>query len=560
MRVHLRSELQRAWNSWAYRLTFVVIVVYAIHLAIGAYAQFLDADEGGYMLLSRLAAEGQMPQLDFFAPQMPMFFYIYGYFMKVFGHSFEAARGLSALFCLLGLIAFSLTWRELSQRKSGWVVFAAAVLFSMNLNYFVQGVQVKHYAPGLNLLMIAFFFLIRWSKQIFEEGKVVSWTLFFAAFFLGVAANTRSFVIIILPVVAVWMAVQVIVGRPRIATLSRAVLIAGAGFGIPSVPTLVITAKSFEHLRFNVETAMMKYYAPTVHLTSEAREKLFILTHVNDPQYLLLLGCGVFGIAVFILAWLLARVLKRPHRAGALRHGCFVISALALNVCAGVLLGGYYYLKSPIFSYIQWTYMTPFYLFVAMTGILALSVIRPIRLGVVTAVSTFLGVYSGGFLFKGVRSELTFNLPQYGNHEVALRDQSPWTYLLYDHRNYQNGGSYRSISTIKRVADYLKQNTAEDEVVLAWLNAPVFLSSRRPVKGFEEGVGMNEIFWKLDGPTVEEGKRFHVIRKDQLADQIKRREIGTIIVDPYTEPDLAQMIEKHYVLATKITQYLIYRR
>src|SRR2546422_5747736 len=87
----------------------LAILMAAVFVPMSLY-RIVDGDEGTYLLVSRLVAEGQLPYHDFFYPQMFLLPYAYGAWMKLVGYSWYGARLLSAVFSvMLGLLVYRQT-------------------------------------------------------------------------------------------------------------------------------------------------------------------------------------------------------------------------------------------------------------------------------------------------------------------------------------------------------------------------------------------------------------------------------------------------------------------
>src|SRR5256885_6451239 len=87
----------------------LAILMAAVFVPMSLY-RLVDGDEGTYLLVSRLVAEGQLPYHDFFYPQMFLLPYVYGAWMKLVGYSWYGARLLSAVFSvMLGLLVYRQT-------------------------------------------------------------------------------------------------------------------------------------------------------------------------------------------------------------------------------------------------------------------------------------------------------------------------------------------------------------------------------------------------------------------------------------------------------------------
>src|SRR5207247_11194923 len=87
----------------------LAILMAAVFVPMSLY-RIVDGDEGTYLLVSRLVAEGQLPYHDFFYPQMFLLPYVYGAWVKLVGYSWYGARLLSAVFSvMLGLLVYRQT-------------------------------------------------------------------------------------------------------------------------------------------------------------------------------------------------------------------------------------------------------------------------------------------------------------------------------------------------------------------------------------------------------------------------------------------------------------------
>src|SRR5216117_2292966 len=105
----------------------LAILMAAVFVPMSLY-RIVDGDEGTYLLVSRLVAEGQLPYHDFFYPQMFLLPYVYGAWMKLVGYSWYGARLLSAFFSIaLGLLLYRQAAHLAGARAWGLL---AAVLFT----------------------------------------------------------------------------------------------------------------------------------------------------------------------------------------------------------------------------------------------------------------------------------------------------------------------------------------------------------------------------------------------------------------------------------------------
>src|SRR5207245_9405636 len=63
----------------------LAILMAAVFVPMSLY-RLVDGDEGTYLLVSRLVAEGQLPYHDFFYRQMFLLPYVYGAWMQLVGY------------------------------------------------------------------------------------------------------------------------------------------------------------------------------------------------------------------------------------------------------------------------------------------------------------------------------------------------------------------------------------------------------------------------------------------------------------------------------------------
>src|SRR5215467_5337627 len=98
------GSLEQARPAVIYGLVAALLAAVFVPMSL---FRLVDGDEGTYLLVARLVAEGQLPYHDFYYPQMYLLPYVYGGWMKVVGYSWYAARLLSAVFSvLLGLLVY----------------------------------------------------------------------------------------------------------------------------------------------------------------------------------------------------------------------------------------------------------------------------------------------------------------------------------------------------------------------------------------------------------------------------------------------------------------------
>jgi hypothetical protein len=233
---HLAALLRHArWSRPAvvYALLAAVLAVVFIPMSL---LRFVDADEGTYLLVSRLVSEGQLPYHDVFYPQMYLLPYVYGVWMKILGYSWYTARLLSAAFCIaLGL----LIGRQVAvlTGERGWGL-VAGTLFALSSSAFAWYPLVKAYAFGTLLIFAAYTVVsTRWR-----------WRWVACGLLLGAAAACRVYL------AGVLAAFVFELFRTEDDRRSRLMQLGGlaVGFAVPLLPGAVLYLVGPETFMFNV--------------------------------------------------------------------------------------------------------------------------------------------------------------------------------------------------------------------------------------------------------------------------------------------------------------------
>jgi 4-amino-4-deoxy-L-arabinose transferase-like glycosyltransferase len=218
-------------------------VVYSL-LALAAAAVFVpmsllrivDADEGAYLLVSRLVVEGRVLYHDFFYPQMYLLPYLYGAWMLLFGYSWYAARLLSAVFCI-GLTLLVCRQVTLLTGSRAWGIGGALLLVASG---FVFGWYplVKAYAP-VTLLMFGAYSVLSTRFR---------WRWAASGLLLGLAVACRVYVVGILPAFLFELYLTEREGRARLTQLARFT----AAFALALLPAAWLFAIDSETFMFNI--------------------------------------------------------------------------------------------------------------------------------------------------------------------------------------------------------------------------------------------------------------------------------------------------------------------
>jgi len=216
-----------------YLLLAVVLAAVFVPMAL---FRFVDADEGTYLLVSRLVAEGRLPYHDFFYPQMYVLPYVYGAWMKLVGYSWYAARLLSAVFCVvLGLLVCRQVTRLAGARA--WGVAATLVLASSSFA-FAWYPLVKAYALVTLLIFGAYAVLSARS----------SWRWAASGLLLGLAVACRVYVVGVLPAFLLELYLTERDARARSIQLARFTI----AFAVALLPAAMLFLINPETFLFNI--------------------------------------------------------------------------------------------------------------------------------------------------------------------------------------------------------------------------------------------------------------------------------------------------------------------
>ena len=157
----------------------------------------IDGDEGFYLLAARLVLQHKTPYFDFFYPQAPLLPYVYAAWLKIGGISWMAGRALAALLtALIGTMLFKHVYRETKSAGAGAV---SVVLFASSTLVFC-------WLPIVKTLSLATFFLFASYVLLARLGAAGGvWLAGAAGLLFGLGVDTRSYLIVVVPVFLWWI-------------------------------------------------------------------------------------------------------------------------------------------------------------------------------------------------------------------------------------------------------------------------------------------------------------------------------------------------------------------
>lgn len=184
---------ERLQNMNRLALFGIVVLVLAATFIPMATARLVDGDEGYYIMAAKMINQGRVPYLDFFLQQEFLVPYAYAPWLRVFGTTWYSARSLSAfLAILLGIALYFHAIRATGRRMLGLL---AVALFAFT-GYAVGWLTVvKTYVLSILLLFCAYAMVF---TRIAER-----WKYLLSGLFLGLAVDTRLYLIAVLPAFAI---------------------------------------------------------------------------------------------------------------------------------------------------------------------------------------------------------------------------------------------------------------------------------------------------------------------------------------------------------------------
>lgn len=481
----------------------LIVLMAASHLAFviaGMFFRFIDGDEGGMLTLAKEVINGRVPILDINAHNQPVFYYLYGGWMKLFGFSIVSARSLSAIAVFaVGLIL--IWWTRRFTRN--WLVTALVyLLYITSLTYFKTNIPVKPFALS-NLFTFAGFALL--SGAYLKRGAFGQTVLFVSGILLGLSMGVR--LIFILPFTfALWIFIAMLRQRPKmkVKEIVKGIATFTVGTTIPILPAIIIFIK--EPVR--AYTIWAGAYAQ-IYLGRGNNPDFIIDVHGQDKTGMMLNG--------------LREIMNVPDMT--LLLGVFVASTIIFFI----------HTRRRVDKTHATVYLFAWMVFVSIVYVY--SNLYGGYLGYVNQVVLFLCVLSVP-LIEAIANRVGFKKLVFSSAVITLAVVA--AFYVYYQRRLKTSIFYMLKSDdlivtpafVDKVSDdVIKKLTKPEDVVFDTWGAFVFASGRRPVKGFEYPTD-NAFFWKLM-PDREKARKYLYIPEPELFRMIEKQEIPLLVLgDP----------------------------
>jgi hypothetical protein len=444
-------------------LIFPLFVSQFLFFGFIALHRFVDADEGFYLLASRLVMMHKKPYLDFVYEQAPLLPYVYALWMKLFGITWTSAKLFSALLtALLGSLLYAEVCRQTGKIIVG---FSAVMIFAASGLIFGFFPVVK----TLSLAVLLLFAAYTLAARICDTSP---WWLFAASgvsFALSVA--TRSYLVVVMPLFLWWIFKN---SNPRRRIASLTWFLGGFSFGM--LPCLYFFIASPQLFLFN-NLSIHGVQTDTGGLVGMWREKLRVLlqTFLGRGE-----GNGLqTSILFFVSLGLLSPSRKDPSPSRLAFQIAIVIGIVSL---LPTLLVGQYF-----------GFCIPFLLLSAVYGANNLvEEMEPgrLRIAAVAACAAVFAVY------------LAASVPDFRRYLVT--GDEVWVELSVDKNEWR-------LQQILQVSQAIDAIVVPGEPVAGWPGY-VFQTKAIPFPGFETDFAIH----LANMLTPEQRSRYHVFSPDDI--------------------------------------------
>jgi 4-amino-4-deoxy-L-arabinose transferase-like glycosyltransferase len=432
--------------------------------------RFVHGDEGFYLLAARLVLMHKKPYLDFFYDQMPLFPYIYALWMKFTGISWASARMFSVLqTSLLG----GLLYEHVCRQTRSWLAgLAAVVLFaSSTLIFAVFPIATTMSLAGL-FLFSAYVMVSR------PHTGSPRWMMAAGGLLFGLGVDTRSYLVLLIPVFLWWIFHNFDSGARR-----AAILWFVGGFIIATAPCLCLFIPSPQAFFVN----NLGYHALRTNegLIGAWGEKFIVVLIFflgGDPEQIVTHGNGIQNSILFFTSLAFVFSIGAPRYAPRLAFQIALVLGL-ISLVPTPVHPGYFSLCIPFLIVSAVCVVSEFF---------ATLESRRGRLLAAGACIALLGIYvaaSAGDLRKYLVT---------GDGIAGVR--------------YARNKDDWKLDRVMEVSRAIDQIAAPGEMVASFWPAYIFQTKATPFPGFEDDFAL-PISDKL---TSEQRRRYHLLSPAEI--------------------------------------------
>lgn len=255
----------------AYLLLGLAFLIQLEFFGFIALHRFVDADEGFFLLASRLVLAGKKPYVDFLFEQAPLLPYVYALFMKCFGISWVGTKMFAAaLTAAVGTLVCEDVWHHTQRRM---IASIAVIMFASSTLVFGFYPVVKTYSLAGLLVFAAYTLTSR------VDPSTPKWPLVASGICFGLSIEARSYLLLLAPLFLYWIFQH---SEPLRRSRNISCFIAGTAVALLLSLYIFVLSPSaflFSNLRYHALRS-------DAGLIGSWREKLMalILTFVGGPE------------------------------------------------------------------------------------------------------------------------------------------------------------------------------------------------------------------------------------------------------------------------------------
>jgi hypothetical protein len=495
-------------NRFVWRDVFGLFFIFFIGVVLCLYYsryQPLDADEGHYLTALKLQSQGLVSGVNFYNNASPLFLAI----LKLIGFVTNDFLGTRYI---ISIVSFTLISIAIFLFKRGKIFnYSFLIILMANGYFFSQLTQIKHYA--ITFFLSSFYLLLLIKNQNLcktEFEKRIYLIIFFGTL---LCLNRPMLVpsVIVTSIIYFWLnRFELKIDFKKLFKIFSVILttifFVGCIIGSKSI-------SEFLNIILN-PIQIISLYQTTNSVVNFKDDFLRFFTVQN------------FLLLFVILYYLFKNKFKNIELLSYIYCCAFIISFLI-----------FYYFRSPSTSFIHY-----FHFYIPFLILASISISR------LTNVSRFFFFLVYIFCFLMI-DQTQFRKLFIGTDVVdscgynySIRTQSP-------DKIYQYSTSkklfYRQIDALYATKETLKEVAGAGEV-LSWITAPVAMTDIKMASGFESGIGTNELIWTNPKFNKYLANKLHLITKEGLISNIKQKVYAVISTDPYTEPDVLNVIRENY--------------
>ena len=464
--------------NWTHKIsTILVLLASSVWFYWLGLNRLVARDEGFYAYAIKLVAEGKLPYLDFFYPQMPLLPYLYAPFLLMIGESWDGLRVVTALF---NTVTAGLLFSLILKRTNLFFGVLAVLLFATSNFIFPWFTTVQSYSLSSCLLFLSFFILSDGFQRLSNGQR-----LLFAGLALGLAVNVRLYLVVLLPlyILALYLESR---------RLNRIQLLFFLGFLLPFIPQIYLllidsSAYLYNNFLYHQTRSGISFFEGLEH-----KEKILsILVGLESTQKYDGIGFSLLFYIWCASSWLCFRRVSGVPLAWFIAGTLFLVSFL------------------PTPNYVQYFCMLiPFYIVVASVALHHLFV----KSSSFTAY-LFSSLFLASLVFFYLR-DLPGDLHRYtvsgegvigiGNKKVA----ESW-----------------NIRRIQEISEEINLITSPDEIVHVTWPGYLLESHAASASGLENHFSMRA----GDLLDKEKRERYHLLSHQDLIDSIKTQEINLLV-------------------------------